>query len=96
MFCFTACGWSGTSTADKQFPDDYLLGMEHLWTQARDTVGVEFFTEMMNSVNGRDFNPVAFVAGLNLRDQLQHPQLPTWREQHELCIKKQHRQLRKQ
>ncbi|XP_039444725.1 uncharacterized protein LOC120424626 [Culex pipiens pallens] len=81
--------------AGKQFPDDYLLTMEHLWTQARDTVGVEFFTEI-TSVNEKDFNPVAFVAGLNLRDQLQHPQLPTWREQHELWIKKQRRQLRKQ
>ncbi|KAL9692398.1 hypothetical protein quinque_000096 [Culex quinquefasciatus] len=76
--------------AGKLFPDDYQITMEHLWTQTRDTVGVEFLAEI-TSVNGRDFNAVAFLAGLSLRDQLQHPQLPTWREQHELWIEKKRR-----
>ncbi|KAL9698456.1 hypothetical protein quinque_001897 [Culex quinquefasciatus] len=67
----------------------------HAAGRTRDTVGVEFLAEI-TSVNGRDFNAVAFLAGLSLRDQLQHPQLPTWREQHELWIKKQRRRLRKQ
>ncbi|KAL9692715.1 hypothetical protein quinque_000112 [Culex quinquefasciatus] len=91
----TAVCLESSTPAGKCFPDDYHVTMEHLWTLARDTVGVEFLAEI-SSVNGAEFNAVALLAGVSLRDQLQHPQLPTWREQHELWIKKQRRRLGKQ
>ncbi|KAL9693742.1 hypothetical protein quinque_013027 [Culex quinquefasciatus] len=91
----TAICLESSTPAGKRFPDDSHVTMEHLWTQARDTVGVEFLAEI-RSVNGAEFNAVALLAGVSLRDQLQYPQLPTWREQHELWIKKQRRRLSKQ
>lgn len=84
-----------STPAGKRFPDDFNISMEHLWTQARDTVGVEFLSTI-KSVNGAEFNAVALLAGVSLRDQLQHPQLPTWREQHELWVEKQRRRLGKE
>ncbi|EDS37993.1 conserved hypothetical protein [Culex quinquefasciatus] len=58
----TAICLENSPSTGKHFPDDNQLTMEHLWTPARDTVGVEFLAEI-TSVNGVEFNAVAFVAG---------------------------------
>lgn len=91
----TAICLENSTPAGKRFPDDFHISMEHLWSQARDTVGVEFLAAI-TSFNGADFNAVALLAGVSLRDQLQDPQLPTWRELHELWVRKQRRQRGKE